>query len=72
MQISFHFTFTSIFCLFPPDLLGPEKAGFLCELLDTIGRKDLTATVREYMDKVDRKLKRLEPEGSYLPANALS
>ena len=40
---------------FAVDLIGPEKAGFLCELLDEVGRKDLTAIVREYMDKLDRK-----------------
>ena len=37
------------------DLIGPEKAGLLCELLDEIGRKDLTAIVKEYMNKLDCK-----------------
>ena len=36
-------------------MIGPEKAGLLCELLDEIGRKDLTAIVKEYMDKLDCK-----------------
>ena len=36
------------------DVIGPEKAEFLIELLDTVGRKDLSAIVREYIDKVDR------------------
>ena len=36
-------------------MIGPEKAGLLCELLDEIGRKDLTAIVKEYMDKLDGK-----------------
>ena len=36
-------------------MIGPEKAEFLIELLDTVGRKDLSAIVREYIDKVDRK-----------------
>ena len=40
---------------FAVDLIRPEKAGFLCELHDEVGRKDLTAIVREYMDKLDRK-----------------
>ena len=31
-------------------MIGPEKAGLLCELLDEIGRKDLTAIVKEYMN----------------------
>ena len=37
------------------DLIGAEKAGLLCELLDEIGRKDLTAIVKEYMNKLDGK-----------------
>ena len=38
------------------DVIGPEKAEFICELLSEVGRKDLTVVVREYIDKVDRKL----------------
>ena len=43
---------------FAVDLIEPEKAGFLCELLDEVGRKDLTAIVWKYMyiDKLDHKL----------------
>ena len=37
------------------DVIGAEKAGLLCELLDEIGRKDLTAIVKEYMNKLDGK-----------------
>ena len=51
-----HCTFYSLLSSFAVDLIGPEKAGFLCELLDEVGRKDLTAIVREYMDKLDSKL----------------
>ena len=36
-------------------MIGAEKAGLLCELLDEIGRKDLTAIVKEYMNKLDGK-----------------
>ena len=36
-------------------MIGPEKAEFLIELLDTVGRKDLSAIVREYIDKLDSK-----------------
>lgn len=37
------------------DVIGPEKAEFLIELLNTVGRKDLSAIVREYIDKLDCK-----------------
>ena len=37
------------------DVIGPEKAEFICELLGEVGRKDLTVIVKEYIDKVDRK-----------------
>ena len=40
---------------FTIDLIEPEKAGFLYELLNEVGRKDLTPIVREYMEKLDRK-----------------
>ena len=34
-------------------MINFEKPGLLCELLDEIGRKDLTAIVKEYMNKMD-------------------
>ena len=37
------------------DLIGAEKTGLLCELLDEVGRKDLTAIVKEYVNKLDFK-----------------
>ena len=40
---------------FATDVISAEKAGLLCELLDEIGRKDLTAIVKEYMNKLDGK-----------------
>ena len=40
---------------FAVDLIRLEKAGFLCELHDEVGQKDLTVIIREYMDKLDRK-----------------
>ena len=36
-------------------MIGPEKAGFLIELLDTVGRKDLSTIVREFIDRADSK-----------------
>ena len=39
----------------PSDVIGAEKVGFLCELLDTVSRKDLSAIVKEYIDKVESK-----------------
>ena len=37
------------------DVIGPERVDFLCELLDTVSRKDLSAIVREYIDKLEGK-----------------
>ena len=36
-------------------LIGPDNVAFLCELLDEIGRKDLTDKVKIYIDKMEGK-----------------
>lgn len=34
-----------------PAMIGPDNVTFLCELLDEIGRKDLTVVVKSYVEK---------------------
>ena len=60
--------FIACLCLYlcASDVIGPEKAEFLCELLDTVGRKDLTVIVKEYIDKVSCKLNKLNIISQYL------
>ena len=36
-------------------LISADKPPFLCELLDEIGRKDLTTLVKEYIQKRNSK-----------------
>lgn len=38
-----------------PDVVSADNAAFLCELMDEIGRKDLSEEVKQYVESADGK-----------------